>query len=172
MQNIQKKMAKVQGMAVKKTGFNPHYKSKYATLDSVVELILEGTKEEKLLVMHQVKIVDGVPRVVTSVCDLESEEVLQSEFPVTGSDPQKMGGAITYGKRYNLVALFNLLTENDDDGNKASGKEAPTVSDKIMEQIASTQTVEELEKLWHQHKAKLGKEFQKAITERKNELTI
>jgi hypothetical protein len=51
---------------------------------------------------------------------------LTSAVPVASkdpSDPQKMGGAITYYRRYSLLALLGLAPE-DDDGNAAS-KPAP-----------------------------------------------
>ena len=42
------------------------------------------------------------------------------------NDPQKMGSAITYAKRYGLQAMFGIPADEDDDGNKAN--EAPKPS--------------------------------------------
>jgi hypothetical protein len=36
------------------------------------------------------------------------------------NDPQSMGSAITYQRRYSLAALLNLNIDKDDDGNAAS----------------------------------------------------
>ena len=42
-------------------------------------------------------------------------------IPELDGDMQKIGGAITYARRYTLSALFGMMAE-DDDGNLASGK--------------------------------------------------
>ena len=57
--------------------------------------------------------------------DVHKEDILTCKVPVLikgtdKDDPQKMGSAITYAKRYGLQALFGL--GQDDDGNLASGK--------------------------------------------------
>jgi hypothetical protein len=46
------------------------------------------------------------------------------EFPLPKSEPQKMGSAITYGRRYALGAVTGVTAEGeDDDGNVASGRQ-------------------------------------------------
>ena len=59
---------------------------------------------------------DGV--LVTTLYDCEDDTKLESCFPrIESQDPQKLGSAITYGKRYNLGQLLNIVTDEDDDGN-------------------------------------------------------
>jgi hypothetical protein len=65
--------------------------------------------------------------VTTIIIDCENNESIESSIalPVL-SDPQKLGSAITYFRRYTLQSLLSLMAE-DDDGNKASRKD--TLSD-------------------------------------------
>jgi hypothetical protein len=67
--------------------------------------------------------VEGRPAITTTIMDTES---LDTEFSSTVTlpdiaDPQKMGSAITYYRRYALQSLF-LLQAQDDDGNFGSSK--------------------------------------------------
>ena len=64
---------------------------------------------------HWISNVEGVSYLETSVYDIESEEAIKSSFPITNPDPQKFGSAMTYGKRYNLSALLNIVSDEDDD---------------------------------------------------------
>ena len=57
--------------------------------------------------------------VSTSVVDTETDETITSVFPVFGANPQQIGSSITYARRYNLQALLDLSTD-DDDGNSAN----------------------------------------------------
>lgn len=101
-----------------KDGANPHFKSKYLTLDHLLEKLLPVCNELDLLITHQTK--DG--NVVTIVTD--GKDIIESFFPIGDtSNPQKIGSAITYAKRYNLGQIFNIVTDDDDDGNKASVQE-------------------------------------------------
>jgi hypothetical protein len=56
---------------------------------------------------------------ITQICELETGNVnLESTFKLPElNDIQKIGSAITYARRYNLVAMLNLNIEDDDDGN-------------------------------------------------------
>lgn len=119
--NIIKKLFNVQNknLVFKKEEDNPFFHSKYVTLDALNIGLLPVLKEEGLLISHAT----SNREVITNVCDTESGECVQSAFPIPeGLDPQKMGSAITYAKRYNIGQLFNIVTDEDDDGNKASAK--------------------------------------------------
>lgn len=107
---IQKKLLKFG-----KDGDNPFFKSKYLTLDHLLEVLLPVLNEFDILVYHITK--DW--NVETHVTDGTDDIV--SSFPITNlTDPQKVGSIISYGRRYNLGQIFNIVTDVDDDGNKAS----------------------------------------------------
>lgn len=117
-------MLAVQGAidGVAKDATNPHFKRKYASLESVVDTIRPECQKNGLVVMQAPGACrDGVLTVETFIAHAESGEWLRSasELPVAKADPQGAGSAITYAERYSLMALFNLPPV-DDDGNDAS----------------------------------------------------
>lgn len=103
--------------AVKKDGNNPFHKSKYSTIESVLETIEKPLKDVGLGFV-QCPMENGLKTIVFSD---DSETTIESFVPYIGAtDMQKLGSAITYARRYALVSMFGLEQE-DDDGNKASG---------------------------------------------------
>jgi len=112
MKNVLKKINLVQQSIDKidKNAANPFYNSKYADLGNIQDSLRAYLDANKLVVYHQ--IVDS--KVVTSIYDLESKESISSEISIAMQDPQKKGSEITYYRRYNLVALFDLKIEDDD----------------------------------------------------------
>ena len=103
--------------AIKKKMTNPHYKSKYASLDDVLDAIKEPLRESGL-VFIQIPYSDGLE---TSIVDIEDEsQCIKSKIPymLGKNDMQALGSAITYARRYALVSMLGL-EQDDDDGNKA-----------------------------------------------------
>lgn len=45
---------------------------------------------------------------------------MTSEFPIFGQKPQEVGSSTTYARRYNTLALLDIPTDEDDDGNTAN----------------------------------------------------
>lgn len=122
---LQKKL-----ITFKKDGTNPHFKSKYLTLDNLLDTILPECNELWLLVRHEMK--NNI--VVTTVSD--DKDSITSEFPITDlSNPQKVWSAITYAKRYNLGMIFNIVTDDDDDWNKASEKQKTEFTQTIFDKF-------------------------------------
>lgn len=115
---IQKKLFEIQKKRVwvEKTWNNPHFKSAYMTLDSIVNAFNPFFNEFGILCYHTT--VDNW--IETILEDIEDGTQLKSKFLIINTDPQKRWSEITYGKRYNLGQLLNIITEFDDDGNTAS----------------------------------------------------
>ena len=100
---------------------NPFFKSDYADLSSVWDAIRVPLTSNGLSVTQLMDIApDGV--IIETVLLHESGEHISGKLfmkPVK-NDPQGIGSAITYGRRYGLQAIAGVCPE-DDDGNKASG---------------------------------------------------
>ena len=104
--------------SIKKDGQNPFFKSKYATLENVIETIRKPL-EETGLAFSQFPTGENE---LTTILLHNSGEYLQSTVKMTPKEntPQGQGSAITYMRRYALSAVLGLATEEDDDGNAAS----------------------------------------------------
>lgn len=108
--------------AVDKSATNPHFKSKYATLDSIVAMARPALSKHGLAVIAGAPSDDGATLRVETMLVHQSGEWLSNEvsIPLGKKDPQGAGAAVTYGRRFGLSALLSLTSEEDDDGNAAS----------------------------------------------------
>jgi len=105
--------------AVKKDADNPFFKSKYADLPSILEVIKDPLEESGLALYHTMNSTENGFVVTTVVSHAESGESIKSEFPVFGNKPQEIGSSISYARRYNIQAMLDIPTE-DDDWNQAN----------------------------------------------------
>lgn len=80
----------------------------------------------------------------------ESGESLEGALPIYGRQPQEIGSAITYARRYLLGAMTGVVTEDDDDGQRAVKAERTPVKDwdAIADTAESLTDVGELKALW------------------------
>lgn len=108
---------------------NPFFKSKYLDINGLLAQLLPLLAKYKVCVTQPLCEVGGKPCLLTEVYDTEKNESITKGFmPLPDiQDPQKMGSAITYYRRYALQSLF-LLQAQDDDGNHASEPTAKPVS--------------------------------------------
>lgn len=106
--------------SAKKTTTNPFFKSKYADLSELIEVSKDVLTANGLGIIQSPG-GDGVKITVTARIIHVSGQWVQDTITLTATknDPQQAGSAITYARRYQLAALFNIAQE-DDDGNKAS----------------------------------------------------
>ena len=110
-------LSKAQGImkgAVKDSN-NPFFKSSYADLQSVWEAIREPLANNGLSVTQLLNYIDNKPTLQTLLLH-SSGQFIGSEvtIPVTKSDPQSLGSAITYMRRYSLAAIVGLYQVDDD----------------------------------------------------------
>lgn len=106
---------------VKKSANNPFFKSKYASLDSILEVVTPILNKNGLFIAQfPVNDLDKVG-VYTAIYYKDGEKI-EGRFVMTlaKNDPQGAGSAITYARRYALVSMLGLNVEEDDDANHAS----------------------------------------------------
>lgn len=105
-----------------KSSANPYFKSKYADLATCVESVIDGLHSEGFALTQPTEMhTEGIH--VTTVLLHESGGMLmlgELFMPAIKNDPQGFGSALTYARRYSLLAAMGLAPE-DDDGNLATG---------------------------------------------------
>ena len=102
---------------IKKDAKNPFFKSSYATLSQILDVINTPLTDNGLNVV-QMPSGDGLNTILLH----KSGQYIGDSFnlmPVK-NDPQAQGSAITYARRYALGAILSLNIDEDDDGNKAT----------------------------------------------------
>jgi len=122
-------LLKFQGMAPKisKSSANPYFKSSYASLDTVVDALRAPLTKCGLVVTQHVRGDAMCITVTTRITHAASGEFTEDALPMAPVDnkPQSVGSCITYARRYGLLAILGLAPEDeDDDGNKGSGRDA------------------------------------------------
>ena len=113
-----KALAEIEGAAKDKV--NPHFKSKYADIASVIDAIKPVLAKHNLgFTQHSQPSEQGV--IVETVLHHAGGEMLSMGslyVPANKNDPQGFGSALTYARRYALMTAFGVPAE-DDDGNAA-----------------------------------------------------
>ncbi|WP_314500152.1 ERF family protein [uncultured Streptococcus sp.] len=102
---------------------NPFFKSKYVPLENVVEAITESASKNGLS-FTQFPSSDEAGNVTVGTLVMHSSGEWIEYDPIkmkpVKNDPQSIGSAITYAKRYALSAIFGITSDQDDDGNEAT----------------------------------------------------
>lgn len=121
-------LAKAQGKIsnAAKSSKNPFFKSNYADLASIWNACRAALSENGLAVAQTLDN-DDKGMVLTTTLMHASGQWVSSRIAVNPlkSDPQGMGSAITYMRRYSLAALVGVAADDDDDGNSATGHGEP-----------------------------------------------
>ena len=109
-----------------KSATNPHFRSSYSDLASVVEAIREPLSKHGLSYVQGLgQFADGCLFVTTRLLHSSGQWIESVNMvPVAGKsiNAQALGSAATYGRRYGLQAIVGLPSV-DDDGNSASAPE-------------------------------------------------
>lgn len=125
---LSKALTLVQGelKPASKDSDNPFFKSKYADLNSVWDACREPLAKNGLSVIQGNSVGIDNTVIVETILAHESGEWIQSELclPLAKHDPQGVGSAVTYGRRYGLAAIVGIVADIDDDGNAASNNGA------------------------------------------------
>lgn len=103
---------------------NPAFRSKYADLAAVIDAIKPALVENGLWFMQRTQPADGGVVVETVILHASGQSMACGPLfmPATKQDAQGFGSALTYARRYSLMAAFGVPAE-DDDGNAAAGRQ-------------------------------------------------
>lgn len=106
---------------------NPHFKSKYADLSSVIEAVKQPLLDAGLVFTQGVHDAEGGVAIETMLLHTSGEWLSSTlRIPASKQDAQGFGSAITYGRRYGLQALCGVPAE-DDDGNAATAAQVKDI---------------------------------------------
>lgn len=120
-------LAKAQGAmdSATKSNVNPHFKSRYADLAAVREAMREPFAANGLSVVQGLRTVTNGIEVETILFHSSGQSIRETLMvPTPRFDAQGLGSAATYGRRYALMSMIGLASE-DDDGNAATGSGKP-----------------------------------------------
>jgi hypothetical protein len=168
------KAQKEMGNAVK-NGTNPHFKSKFADLNSVRDAVIPLLNENGILVLQPMVNLEGNEYVKTVLLH-DSGETIESYTKIVckaQNDPQALGSAITYARRYGLQSLVCIGAE-DDDAEKSMARNKPNV-DALVENdftvMNNCSTLKELGELWASNNLK-AKTDKRVIDEKERLKTV
>jgi hypothetical protein len=126
--NIYTKLAEVKQEigAISKDSTNPFFKSKYFDINGLLKHVEPLLDKNGLLLLQP--IIKG--EVFSEIIDVENGDSVTSSMLLPNiQDPQKVGSAVTYYRRYTLQSLLGLQAE-DDDANVASKATKPKADKK------------------------------------------
>lgn len=96
---------------IAKNAKNPHFKNNYADINALIEEVEPILLENRLLLLQPIE--DGY--VYTRIVDVDSGEICESCMKLPEiQDPQRIGSAVTYYRRYTLQSLMSLQSIDDD----------------------------------------------------------
>ncbi len=109
-----------------KDGSNPHFESSYATLEGCLGAVKKALSDNNLALTQQIR--PDPDRLVTRLIHTSGEFIEDGGVPLKPRDPtnpQSLMSAITYARRYGLMAMLGITGE-DDDGNAATKPPPPS----------------------------------------------
>jgi hypothetical protein len=159
---LAKALARAQGVMrpAKKERSNPFFKSSYADLATLWETARSALSDNGMAVIQSTEFADGEMFIVTVLLH-ESGEWVRGRYrlkPVK-DDPQSVGSAITYARRYALSAMVGITSEDeDDDGNAATGLAArrrlvdvrlrEALCDEVVRRLNAAESIEAVKEAW------------------------
>jgi hypothetical protein len=124
-----------------KDSTNPHFKSKYANINSVIEAVKKPLNDNGIAILQSLSPSDDNKLHLTTRLLHSSGEWIEDTAvcPIQKQDPQGLGSAISYIRRYSISSLCALYADDDD------GQSAALNAADYLQRINQSQTLEELQ---------------------------
>lgn len=159
---------------------NPFFKSKYVPLENVVSVIDEAIANTGLSYTQETVYNESGLIVLDTIITHESGEYVVLGGAVVKpvkNDPQGVGSAITYARRYSLSTAFGIASDPDDDGNEASGGKSvtpknvkPKLEPTLVQKIRDCQSKTALQQLWEKIPEATRNNYTQEVNKRISEL--
>jgi ERF superfamily len=128
---LAKALTKLQGdlKTVPKEKINPFHKSKYADLSAIWEMCRRRLADNGLSLIQSTDVMENNIVLETTLLHT-SGQWLRGKLALNPvkMDPQGIGSAMTYGRRYAMCAMLGIATDEDDDAESAMGRQAVKTS--------------------------------------------
>lgn len=166
-------LSKAQGELdhAKKDNNNAFFKSKYADLASCIDAAKTALFKNGLAVTQTTEIL-GTGLVLRTTLMHASGEWICGLYPIESDkkDPQRLGSALTYARRYAFCAITGVASD-DDDGNRASNNGSKeNLQQDYIKLIESSETIQELMDVWKSIPLDLKHKFEKIKNDKKYNL--
>ena len=124
-----------------KDSTNPHFKSKYANINSVIEAVKVPLNNNNIAILQSLSPSDDNKLHLTTRLLHSSGEWIEDTAvcPIQKQDPQGLGSAISYIRRYSISSMCALYADDDD------GQSAALNAADYLQKIQHSQTLEELQ---------------------------
>ena len=156
---------------ISKDAKNPFFKSNYLSLNGLIDAVEEVLVKHDLVLLQPIednKVITVIVDVTAVDPDLDNVKSAIQLPPI--NDPQKLGSAITYYRRYTLQSLLGLQAE-DDDGNTATKQvkeeRKPSLT---IEQFQSTKNATDKQILTVLQSFRMSADQRKVLTDIKDKL--
>jgi len=141
----------------KNTAENPFFKSKYAPLGDILNMVRPILSKHGLIIIQNVSTDDRFVSIETGIYHTSGQYIISDklQMSVEKATAQGQGSGITYGRRYQLSAFLNIASEDDDGANHVSSDKKETKKEEkqkgdlkgALKAISESKTIENLEKI-------------------------
>lgn len=168
IKNISAAILKFQGLVegVHKGAQNPHFRSTYANLETVVDTARPALQQVGVMFTQSAgEIIDGAVEMSTMLIHADSGEWMRAtmQIPLGKRDPQGLGSAQTYAQRYSLMAILGLPPTDDDAESAIDRSQSRPEPERTAAPMSANQLRKD--KVWEKVTAELDKDFLDCATE-------
>ena len=112
-----------------KSSTNPHFRSKYADLAACIEAVIDSLNENGVMLMQVTHEAENGVMIETLFLHESGEQMSAGKLfmPATKFDAQGFGSALSYARRYSLLAACGIAPEDDDANQAVKSTQAPQV---------------------------------------------
>ncbi|MGG7581719.1 ERF family protein [Rhizobium sp. Nf11,1] len=122
---------------------------KFANLQGVMELLKPHLERNHLAIIQRpVASASGSCTLETILRHAQTGEEITSTITIPTqrqNDPQAYGAAMTYGRRYSLLCLFGMVTEDD------NGDSSSYTLEKLLRELSAATSLDELQAIKNRH---------------------